>query len=382
MTRPTGPIPSPTTHPTNDAEERLAYVALALVEGLGAMRLAALLSHCGSATAVLAASPTQLAAAPGLTSEVRSAIRRARRADAERHLERCAQLGQQLLTPACAAYPAALRSIPDPPIALWVRGRVDLLTRPAVAIVGSRDHSAYGEEVARGVAREAARAGIAVVSGMARGLDAVAHEAALSVHGATIGVLGTGVDIVYPQQNWRLFQEVLEHGLLMSELPPGAPSHAGAFPRRNRLISGLAKVTVIVEAAEGSGTMLTCASALEQGREVVVVPGPITSHTSRGTNRLLAEGATPLLTPAGILTHFGATAPPREHGAADPPPCTLSATEARVFAALADTGRHIDELALTVGLPVGEMLATLLGLEIGGLAQSLPGGQYRRSVRR
>lgn len=382
MTRPTGPTPSPTTRPTNDAEERLAYLALALVEGLGARRLAALLSHCGSASAVLAASPRQLAESPGLTSDVRAAVRRARIEHAEQHLALCQRLGQQLLTPACDAYPAALRSIPDPPIALWVRGRVELLTRPAVAIVGSRDHSAYGEEVARQVARAAARAGIAVVSGMARGLDAVAHEAALSVHGATIGVLGTGADIVYPQQNWRLFQEVLEHGVLMSELPPGAPSHAGAFPRRNRLISGLAQVTVIVEAAEGSGTMLTCASALEQGREVLVVPGPITSATSRGTNRLLSEGATPLLKASDILTHFGAAAPVRDPAVADPPPCTLSPTEARVFAALADTGRHIDELALAVGLPVGDMLATLLGLEIGGLAQSLPGGQYRRMARR
>lgn len=357
-------------------------MALALVEGLGARRLAALLSHCGSAAAVLTASPTQLAETPGLTPAVRSAIRRARPEDAEQHLALCRRLGQQLLTPACDAYPAALRSIPDPPIALWVRGRLDLLTIPAVAIVGSRDHSTYGQTVARRVAREAASAGIAVVSGMARGLDAVAHEAALSVHGATIGVLGTGADIVYPQQNWRLFEAVLEHGLLMTELPPGAPSHPGAFPRRNRLISGLAQVTVIVEAAEGSGTMLTCASALEQGREVVVVPGPITSLTSRGTNRLLAEGATPLLTPGDIVTHFGAAAPRRDLAVPDPPPCTLSPTEARVFAALADAGRHIDELALAVGLPVGEMLATLLGLEIGGLAQSLPAGHYRRVARR
>jgi DNA processing protein len=356
-------------------------VALALVDGLGARRLAGLLSHFGSATDVLAASPAQLAATPGLPAALQSAIRLAQREDAERHLDLCDRLGQQLLTPADEAYPVALRSIPDPPIALWVRGRVDLLALPAVAIVGSRDHSGYGEEVARSVARDAARAGLAVVSGMARGLDAVAHAAALSAHGATIGVLGTGADIVYPQQNWRLFQDVLERGLVMSELPPGARSHAGAFPRRNRLISGLARVTVIVEAAEGSGTMLTCASALEQGRDVLVVPGPITSRTSRGTNRLLAEGATPLLAASDLLAYFGA-APPRDHAIADPPPCTLSPTEARVFAALTDAGCHIDELALATGLPVGEMLATLLGLEIGGLAQSLPGGQYRRATRR
>ena len=171
-------------------------------------------------------------------------------------------------------------------------------------------------------------------------------------------------------------------GLLVSEHSPGQrPDSPGAFPRRNRLISGLAQVTVVVEAAEGSGTMLTVNSALEQGREVLVVPGPVNSPTSRGTNRLLRDGATPLLEPTELLRLFGARVSAPVAAAREVPPCTLSPTEARVFAALGPVGMHVDELALVVGLPVGELLATLLGLEIGGLAQSLPGAQYRRAAR-
>lgn len=378
----TGPIPSRTSLPPSESAERLAYLALALVPGLGARRLAALLSTFGSATAVLSARLSDLAAVSGVPRSVVEGIRRARPDQVPPLLARAAKLGQKVLTPASADFPAGLRSIPDPPIALWVRGRIDLLTLPAVAIVGSRDHTPYGEEVARVVATAAARAGIAVVSGMARGLDAVAHEAALDAGGATIGVLGNGADIPYPSVNRPLYQRVVKHGLLLTEHQPGEEARPAAFPRRNRLISGLARAVVVVEAADGSGTMLTVSAALEQGRDVLVVPGPITSATSRGTNRLLREGATPLLDVADLLTLFGATAEPATAGPADPPPCTLSPTEARVYDALSYGGRHTDELALTVGIPVGELLGTLLGLEIGGLAQALPGGHFRRTARR
>lgn len=382
---PTFPIPSPTssTPPTtNDLAERHAYLALALLEQLGPHRLAALLSHFGSAQAVLAASAARLRAIAGLPSAVVANILEARAERIPSLLADAARAGQSLLVPPDDAFPSALRSIPGPPVLLWARGDLRLLPAPAVAIVGSRDHSRYGEEIARDLAIAAARAGVTVVSGMARGLDAVAHHGALDVGGATIGVLGCGVDVIYPRQNADLFARMYAHGLLVSEHPPGErPDSPGAFPRRNRLISGLASVVVVVEAAEGSGTMLTVTSALEQGREVLVVPGPVNSPTSRGTNRLLREGATPLTEPRDLLSLFGAAVPTAATRAPGPPPCTLSPTEARVFEALTGAGRHVDELALAVGIPVGELLATLLGLEIGGLAQSLPGGQYRRAAR-
>jgi DNA processing protein len=376
------PTPPSLPTPTNDPDERHAFLALALVDGLGARRLATLLSHFGTARAVLDATRSELEATPGIPRDVVSALHQARSCDVAQVLAHSARLGQEILTPISPEYPAALRSIPDPPIALWVRGITALLERPAVAIVGSRDHTAYGEEVARELARAAARAGIAVVSGMARGLDAVAHAAALSVGGATIGVLGNGADVVYPRMNASLFQKMYTDGLILTEHPPGDRNRPGAFPRRNRLISGLARATVIVEAAEGSGTLLTCTAALEQGRDVFVVPGPITASTSRGTNRLLRDGATPLLDVADLLAYFGTSAVPAPGGPVPPPPCTLSPTEARVLGALSDAGRHLDDLAFAVGLPIGELLATLLGLEIGGLAQALPGGHYRRRERR
>lgn len=331
---------------------------------------------------MLAASATQLRAVAGIPATVVAAIRDARADAVPAILADAERAGQSLLVPPDDDFPPALRSIPDPPVLLWARGALAHLQGPAVAIVGSRDHSRYGEEVARELAIVAARAGVVVVSGMARGLDAVAHQGALDAGGATIGVLGCGVDVVYPRQNVELYTRMYAHGLLLSETPPGRrPDHAGAFPRRNRLISGLARATVVVEAAEGSGTMLTVTAALEQGREVLVVPGPVNSPTSRGTNRLLREGATPLLDPGDLLALFGAAEPTRLPRAPGPPPCTLSPTEARVFEALGGSGRHIDDLALAVGIPVGDLLATLLGLEIGGLAQSLPGGQYRRTAR-
>ncbi len=349
--------------------------------GLGARRLAALLSHFQSIAAILDAPLTELAEVARVPGVVARAIHRASVEQVPAVLARADALGQEVLTPEDAAFPAALRSIPDPPIALWVRGAVDALQRPAVAIVGSRDHTPYGEEVARDVATAAVRAGIAVVSGMARGLDAVAHEAALDAGGITIGVLGNGADVPYPRGNHRLYERVVERGLLLTEHPPGEEARAGHFPRRNRLISGLSRAIVVVEAALGSGTMITVTAALEQGREVLVVPGPITSPTSRGANRLLREGATPLLEIGDLLALFGAEAAPTVAGPADPPPCTLSPTETRVYSALTYSGRQIDDLALTVGLPIGELLATLLGLEIGGLVQSLPGGHYRRRER-
>ena len=309
---------SPTTSSTSDHAERHAYLALALVPGLGARRLAALRSHFPSIAEILAAPRAELARVARVPQGIADAVHRASVEDVPAVLARAAKLGQQVLTPGDAAFPPALRSIPDPPIALWVRGNLECIERPAVAIVGSRDHSSYGEEVARDVATAAARSGIVVVSGMARGLDAIAHEAALDAGGTTVGVLGNGADVPYPRGNRRLYERVVERGLLLTEHPPGEEARAGHFPRRNRLISGLSRAIVVVEAALGSGTMITVTAALEQGREVLVVPGPITSPTSRGTNRLLREGATPLLEISDLLSIFGAPPVPVTAGPADP----------------------------------------------------------------
>ncbi|HET7601040.1 MAG TPA: DNA-processing protein DprA, partial [Gemmatimonadales bacterium] len=284
--------------------ERAAYAALALTPGIGAARLHAVLSACGSAAAAVTAPAAELARVPGIARALAGTLARCRLEDGERALARAAQLGGAALLPSDPDFPAALRDIPDPPTLLFVLGNREVLPRPAVAIVGSRDHSAYGEEVCRGIAGAAARAGAVVVSGMARGLDAVAHEAALDAGGATIGVLGNGLGVVYPAANRRLYERVARDGLLLTEFPPGERPHAGSFPRRNRLVSGLARVTLVVEAAIGSGALITADAALEQGREVLAVPGPITSRTSEGANRLIRDGAGPLLEPADLFQHF------------------------------------------------------------------------------
>lgn len=373
--------PHATTQP-DDTDERAAWLALATVPGLGPRTMTTLLSRFGTASGVLRAPLAAFAEVNGITRSVARAVVRAA-PDAGRALEdAAARVGQVVLTPADAAFPAVLRDIPDPPLMLYAVGDLTLTQHPAVAIVGSRDHTAYGAEVARWMGETAAAAGIVVVSGMARGLDAMAQAAALDAGGNTIGVLGNGADVAYPRANAALYKRVADRGLLLTESPPGQEPIQGAFPRRNRLISGLARALVVVEAADGSGTMITVATALEQGRDILAVPGPITSPTSRGTNRLIRDGATPLLTADDLLAAFGAVAEPRGLVPVEPPECTLTPTEARVIAALTTTATHIDAIALSVGLPIGELLGTLLGLELGGMAEQVAGGSYRRRARR
>jgi DNA processing protein len=229
---------------------------------------------------------------------------------------------------------------------------------------------------------------------MARGLDAVAHHSALDAGGATIGVLGNGLGVIYPAANRGLYEQVQRSGLLLTEFPPGERPHQGSFPRRNRLISGLARVTVVVEAARGSGTMRTVESALEQGRDVMAVPGPITSATSEGTNRLIRDGAEPLLEMGDLLRHFedlgigGARGQALKDsltvgggGAVSPQldlPVSLSELEARVATSLGSDTAIADDLALRLAQPVGAVLDALSGLELAGVVEAVPGGRFRR----
>ena len=365
--------------------DRAAYVALALTPGIGSTRLATLLQAFTTAHGALAAPLAFLGAIPGVSKACATAIKSTSVRAGERVLDEVAKLGGRCLVAGELGFPAALLEIPEPPTLLFALGDLRLLQRPAVAIVGSRDHSAYGAETCRMVAGTAASAGLVVVSGMARGLDAVAHLAALDAGGGTIGILGNGLGVVYPAANRALYERVLADGLLLTEFPPGDRPHIGNFPRRNRLISGLARVTVVVEAAEGSGTLITVASALDQGREVMVVPGPITSRTSVGTNRLLRDGAAPYLEPADLGAHYpeahalaasGSVLPARPalpHGLA------LSEEERRVALTLGPSARQLDSLVEEVGLPVDQVLAALCALELHGLVHQEPGRRFARS---
>jgi DNA processing protein len=362
--------------------ERAAWVALALTPGIGPSRLHALVEACHSPLGALSAPFEFLRTIPGLTTAAATALGGATLAQGEEILERAERLGGQVLVPDDPTYPESFRTIAEPPAALFLLGRTDLLGRPAVAVVGSRDHTPYGADVARSVAWQAAAAGVVVVSGMARGLDAVAHQAALDAGGSSIGVLGNGLGVIYPSANRRLYTAMADRGLLLTEFPPGERPHAGSFPRRNRLISALARVTVVVEAAVGSGALITADAALEQGREVMAVPGPITSSQSVGTNRLIRDGAAPLLEPEELLAHYR-DVQPLSSPAAPPPafaplPDSLADPEYAIAMLLDADGASADELHLRSGRPAGQVMAALSALEVLGLVERRAGGRYRR----
>src|SRR6476661_5507757 len=319
--------------------ERLAYLALTQVPGLGPSRLTALLDACHTPLGAHSAPFAFLCTIPGITPACATAIKSTPLSTGRQLAEAVDRIGARILVPDDADFPAPLRTIPDAPSVLFALGDLGLLQRPALAIVGSRDHSAYGQAVARGVAMLAARVGLVVVSGMARGLDAVAQSTALEAGGTTIGVLGNGLGVIYPAANRVLYERVTAGGLLLSEFPPGERPHAGSFPQRNRLISGLARVTLVVEAALGSGALITAGTALDQGREVMAVPGPVTSSLSVGCNRLLRDGATPYLEPADLAQLYPELTFPADRLAEDargpqPLPHTLTTAERNVAQAL------------------------------------------------
>ncbi|HEX2265448.1 MAG TPA: DNA-processing protein DprA [Solirubrobacterales bacterium] len=319
---------------------------------------------------------------PGLTPAAASAVASGSIEAGARALEVAERLGGRVLILDDAEYPELLRHIPEPAPVLFALGDLGLLERPGVAIVGSRKHTPYGGEVARALAWGAASAGLAVVSGMARGLDAVAHDAALDAGGGTIGVLGNGLGVVYPAANARLYRRVAERGLLLTEFAPGERPTAGSFPRRNRLISGLARVTVVVEAAEGSGALITASSALEQGRDVMAVPGTITSPCSVGANRLIRDGAEPLLTSDDLLAHYPEAVRAAEGFASaagtQPLPHDLPPADRALAELLEAEPVSLDELVGRSGRPPQDVLAVLCALEIAGVVEQQPGRRFRR----
>lgn len=367
---------------TVSPEERRAYLALALVPGVGMARLDHLRSACGSWIGALRAPIAFLRTIPTMTLAAATAIAQRDRTAVDRLEESLEALGGYYLTPFDTDYPVLFHHIDEPPPVLFCRGRREWLAQPAVAVVGSRHPTSYGVEVTASLAAGVSAAGILVVSGMARGLDAVAHWAAVRNDGRTIGVLGNGLGVVYPAANAALYQRVGDEGLLLTEFPPGERPHAGSFPRRNRLISGLARVTVVVEAAERSGTLRTASAALDQGREVLAVPGPITSRTSAGTNQLLrASGAAPYLQLDDVLDFFpevAASKVNRAAGAAVAGAEALRADLRRVFDVLDGAVRSIDGLADELQLDPATVLRAASELEIAGLAEGGAGG-FRRA---
>ena len=295
----------------------------------------------------------------------------ARKFDERAYLGRLRESGVRWLPQAGPEFPPLLRAIHDPPPGLFVRGgaRIDALRRPTVAVVGARACSPYGAQVARLLGRELAAAGIVVVSGLARGVDGEAHRGALEAGGTTVAVLGCGVDRDYPAAHAELGARIRASGLAVSEYAPGVEPAPWRFPARNRVIAGLSAVTVVVEARERSGALITADLALEEGREVFAVPGEITSALSAGTNDLLRLGAAPLLGSADVLELFGLAARPPE--AVD-----LTSTADAVLTRLRDGPTSADELVRATGLDAGALASALTELELAGRAVAA-GGVYR-----
>lgn len=353
----------------NTSRDRL--IALSLLPFLTPNRTRLLLEYFEPVALACNASISLLQGLLSVTPEQAEQVRNPLTVDA---VARVAALRERVITLADEAYPTLLREIIDPPLALHFRGDASLLARPAVAIVGSRRATPYGVNAAETLARQIAGAGIVIVSGGARGIDAAAHHAALEAGGATIAVLGTGIDIIYPSSNRRLFRRIEEHGLIVSEFPPGTPPKPENFPIRNRVISGLARGTVIVEATSRSGSLITARMAAEQGRDVFAVPGSIFSAGSEGTHRLVQYGAKLVHDANDVLEEF---------------PGGLHATQTKeiepesplkeVLAVLSkDDGAHVDTVARRVGRTPALVAESLLQLELEGWIRALPGARYVR----
>ena len=273
-------------------------------------------------------------------------------------------------------YPPLLREIVDPPFALFHRGDLSLLQQPMVAMVGSRRASSYGMNAAAHLAQQLVSAGVVIVSGLARGIDAASHQAALDASGKTIAVLGTGLDLVYPRSHGRLARDIAGQGLIITEFPPGTPPLAMNFPIRNRVISGISLGTVIVEATSRSGSLITARTAAEQGREVFAVPGSIFAAGTEGTHRLIQYGAKLVHDADDILQELpGGLQLPSNQAAAEPEPPLKE-----VLAAFTrEEAMHIDTLATKLGRSVAHLSDAVLQLELGGWLKALPGARYVRA---
>lgn len=347
--------------------ERIAAIRLIRSENVGPVTYRELLQHFGSAAAALDALP-ELSRRGGY----RSTIRICSLADAEAELDRAARFGARLLIVSDADYPAALSNLDAPPPLIYAKGDIALLQRPMVAIVGSRQCSAAGSKLARQFAAEIGRAGLVIVSGLARGIDAAAHEASLGT--GTVAVLAGGLDSIYPPEHAELQRAIGERGCLVSEMPFGFSPRGQDFPRRNRIVSGLSSGVLIVEAARRSGTLVTARLAAEQGREVLAVPGHPLDPRAEGTNKLLKSGATLVTEAEDVLTALGPQlrSPPRqlrEEPTLSAPPMMPALSEddrGRVVAALSSVPVDVDSLVRGTGLTIRSVQVALMELALAG----------------
>jgi len=367
----------------SDSEDLADVLRLALVPGVGPRTRKALLERFGSSAAVLRALPSQLRQAPGVGAKLAAKIAAARdEVDAEKEIEICRQGGVSIVTDADPCYPRPLREIHDPPAVLFFRGQWQPRDAVAVAMVGTRHGTPYGLRQAERLAASLARAGLTIISGLARGIDAAAHRGALGAGGRTIAVLASGVLNVYPPEHAELAEQIVAQGALVSESPPRSEPLPGMFPQRNRVISGLALGVIVVEAGERSGALITARHALEQGREVFAVPGRIDDRSSVGCHRLIRDGAKLVQSPDDVLEELGPLASPAPHDDGrvvhHPAELLLNDIERLVLGAIGVDATPIDALVGATGLNIAQVLATLSVLEMRRLVRRVSGTTVMR----
>lgn len=369
---------------------REAYIALNMVSGVGPIRVRALLDRFNEPQAILSASKGELMQVEGVGEEIaRSVTSWREQVDLDAELQRIEKAGVTVVARDDAEYPKNLREVYDPPVILYVKGELSERDALAMAIVGSRRTTLYGQEMARKLAFQLARVGIPVISGLARGIDTAAHSGALQAKGRTVAVIGCGIDIMYPAENQKLADEIVaKGGAVVTEFPFGVKPDKQNFPMRNRIISGWSLGTVVVEANLKSGALITANQAAEQGRQVFAVPGRADSILSRGTNKLIKDGAKLTEDAEDILAEFEYLFPKTAteqaeagfSGGGTKPALKLNETEEKVMAHLGQEETAMDDIIRSSGLTTACVSATLLSLEMKRLVRQLPGKQYVRNT--
>ncbi|MCO8125040.1 DNA-processing protein DprA [Stieleria sp. TO1_6] len=376
----TAHTPAPATAACQLDDESLATLRLSMLPGLGPRTLTALTDQFGHASAVLGASESQLATVSGVGPKLIHTLRTATHfVDTDAILQWCRDHGCQVVVKGSPSYPQAVEDLYDAPPILFAKGQFTIADGIAVAIVGTRHATAYGTRQADRLAFGLAKAGVTIVSGLARGIDAAAHNGALSAGGRTIAVLGGGLGQIYPAEHTELAAAVAADGAVISEYAPHAKPRGGMFPQRNRIIAALSLATLVIEAPDRSGSLITARQAGELGREVLALPGPVTSRASRGTNQLIREGATLVQTVDDVLEALGpmsrSVTTDDGHEVRNPAELKLNEVERMVLAAIEPTATLIDAVIRSSGLPAHQVMATISVLEMRRLIRRLS-GQY------
>lgn len=382
----------PTTFNPVASDKAVQYLRCHLSDGIGPVLLARIIKEFGTLDAALGASMTALQRVEGIGERRARAFFEARNNDnVSRELDRAAQVSARIICWEDDEYPTQLRHVNDPPVCLYIRGRIVPEDAVAIAIVGSRKCSRYGCEQAQRFATLLTGAGFTIVSGLARGIDGYAQEAAVKAGGRTIGVLGCGVDVIYPPEHRELAEQVIAQGAIISEDPMGSSPTADSFPKRNRIIAGMSLGVIVVEASKRSGALITARLATEYNREVFAIPGRVDTPTSLGTNDLIRSGSAKLaasledvideLGDVGQVMAKAGIEDASRKNVANATLATLSEQERPILDALGDDELHIDQITVTTGLAPSAVASALTLLQLKGLIVSLPGSRYARRSR-